>query len=107
MKQSINSHDFHRAFEQLRPNNFSYDGLSVLFDYLEQCEEDCDTEIELDVIAICCDYSEYTIAEAKAGYGSYYDDVEAATDMDELVNAFSDQTWVLRVDEERLIIAAF
>jgi len=57
MKTTVSIHDFRTAFAQLRPNNFTYDGLAVLFDYFEDCEQDGE-EFELDVIAICCDFSE-------------------------------------------------
>jgi hypothetical protein len=40
-------------------NNFSYDGLRALYDYLIDYEENTGTEIELDVVALCCDYTEY------------------------------------------------
>lgn len=58
MKKTINFYDFRFAFEELRPNNFSYEGLIVLWEYFHEYEESTDTEIELDVIAICCDYTE-------------------------------------------------
>lgn len=60
MKQSVNEHDFRRAFESIRPNNFSYEGLGLLFEYLEDLEQDIGDEYELDVIALCCDWSELT-----------------------------------------------
>ena len=41
-------------------NNFTYEGKRALFDYLENLEEDTGTEIELDTIALCCEYSEYS-----------------------------------------------
>ena len=64
MKKTINFYDFRKAFENYdRLDNFSYDGLQALFDYFEEIEIDCDMEIELDVIAICCEYSELTIKE--------------------------------------------
>jgi len=60
MKQIISESDFRDAFERMgRHNNFSYAGLGALFDYLEQCEQDCDTELELDVIALCCEFVEF------------------------------------------------
>ena len=63
MKQSINLYDFERAFAgHDRQDQFSYEGKRALFDYLEQYEEDCGEEIELDVIALCCDYAEYDSA---------------------------------------------
>lgn len=55
-------------------DNFSYEGLDSLFDYLEDLEEQCDTPIEFDMIALCCDYSEYeSIKEAYMQYKSEED----------------------------------
>jgi hypothetical protein len=54
--QEINEADFISAFKSIRPENFSYEGLKALFNYLEGESEDCDSNIELDVIAICCEY---------------------------------------------------
>ena len=77
MKTTVNNYAFHRAFEQLRPNNFSYAGLNALFDYLEDYEDATGEEIELDVIAICCDFSEYaSLAEFQADYGTEYESIE-------------------------------
>ena len=58
MKQSITFSSFVDAFNAYdRYDQFGYKALRVIFDYLEQYEEDTGEEIELDVIAICCDYS--------------------------------------------------
>lgn len=60
MKKTISSWDFVKAFRDYdRDKNFSNEGLHTLFDYFEQLEEDCGYEMELDVIAICCDWTEY------------------------------------------------
>ena len=40
MKQSVNMYDFERAFKNFERDNFSYDGLKALFEYLEEYEED-------------------------------------------------------------------
>jgi len=69
MKKTVNIYEFRNAFEELRPNNFSYEGLDVLWDYFKEYEESTDTEVELDVIAICCDYTETTIEDALKNYG--------------------------------------
>ena len=55
----MNEFDFKNEFKKIRPDNFSDEGLSVLYDYLTQYEEDCDTELEFDPIAYCCEYTEY------------------------------------------------
>ena len=39
--------------------NFSYHGLQALYEYLDELSEDIGEDIELDVVAICCDYSEH------------------------------------------------
>jgi predicted ArsR family transcriptional regulator len=59
MKITISVYDFRDAFKRAgRENQFSYEGLSVLFDYLEERETDIGEEWELDVIALCCDFAE-------------------------------------------------
>jgi hypothetical protein len=60
MKTTVSIYDFRRAFEECRPNNFSYEALGLLFAYFEELEEGMGEEVELDVIAICCDYTEDT-----------------------------------------------
>ena len=58
MKQTIGQSQFIDAFRSIgRYEQFGYDALVSLFDYLEQLESDCGEEIELDVIEICCEYS--------------------------------------------------
>ena len=55
MIQTINVSDFREAFRAMgRTDQFSYEGLGALFDYLEEI----DSDFELDVIALCCEYSE-------------------------------------------------
>ena len=72
MKTTVNLYDFRDAFQRVRPNNFSYEGLEQLFNYFESYEDDTGQEIELDVIGICCEYAESTINECL----DYYDIVD-------------------------------
>lgn len=58
MKQTINVSEFRDAFRRMDRNNFSYEALGILFEYFDNLEEDTGEEMELDVIAICCDYNE-------------------------------------------------
>jgi predicted ArsR family transcriptional regulator len=59
MKTTISIYDFRDAFQKAgRQNQFSYDGLEILFDYLEEFEDDTGEEMELDVIGLCCDFAE-------------------------------------------------
>jgi hypothetical protein len=69
MKQTVNITDFRRAFHDYgREDNFSYEGLEVLFDYLSELEDDTGEELELDVIACCCDYSEELYSDIAQNY---------------------------------------
>lgn len=65
MKHTINLNDFKDAFwvSDSRRATFSYEGLEALYEGLTSYEEDCDTEIELDVIGLCCEYTEYNSLE--------------------------------------------
>ena len=58
MKLTIeNASQFRDEFRQCgRADQFSYEALGLLFDYFEEIDPD----YELDVIAICCEYSEGT-----------------------------------------------
>jgi hypothetical protein len=52
MKTTVYLHDLRTQFHQMgRGDQFSYDGLRVLFEALEQYEDDTGSEVELDVIA--------------------------------------------------------
>ena len=62
---------FHHAG---RGKQFSYEALELLFDYLEEYDPD----MELDVIAICCDYTESTPAEVINDYGIEYDEEQSS-----------------------------
>lgn len=74
MKQTVNFTMFCDAFTSYdRHESFTYEGKKALFEYLEQYEEDCGEEVELDVIALCCEYTEYDNAiEAASQYGEEY-----------------------------------
>ena len=69
MKTTVSIHDFRDAFRSMgRGEQFTYEGLEILFDYLESMEQDSGEEMELDVIAICCDFTESTPEEIMAEY---------------------------------------
>lgn len=58
MKQTVNFSDFVDAFRAYdRYDQFGYQALMVIFEYLEELEESTGQELELDVVAICCDYA--------------------------------------------------
>ena len=102
MKQYISKYHFTNWFlsSDTYKNNFSYEGLNSLFDYLEELEEDMGKETEFDPVAICCEYSEYeNLDEIKESYSS----VEI-NNIDDL----RDNTNVIEIENtDRLIIQDF
>jgi predicted ArsR family transcriptional regulator len=79
MYQKVNFGTFMTAFKAHgRQDQFSYSALELLFEYLEQLEDDLGEQMELDVIALCCEYEEASVAEVITHY-----DVDISDDSDE------------------------
>lgn len=99
MKQTINKYEFSDAFVKMnRENNFSYEGRDALFNFLEEYEEATGEEMELDIIALCCDFTEYAdIEEFQRDYGEEYETIE---DIEQ-------RTIVIPIDDESFIIQCF
>jgi len=96
MYQDINEYSFRDAFHRMdRGNQFSYEGLGILFNELEQYEVDTGEKIELDVIALCCDYSEMTAEEIQNAYGVEYDKDNESSLEEEIEDFLSANTWTL------------
>jgi hypothetical protein len=87
MKQTINLFDFRRAFQDHDRENFSYDGLNILYDALITLEQDSGNETELDVIALCCDFQELSASEVR----DHYPDSTEWLSIEEFL---SDNTWL-------------
>ena len=95
MYTTINEFEFRDAFVNMgRKEQFSYEALNALFEYHEEVEQNCDTQWELDVIGICCEWSEYdTVAELRENYSQVLDDVED----EDILEAVQRETTVLAV----------
>jgi hypothetical protein len=100
MKQTVDFNTFAQAFVLMgRREQFSYSGLRALFDYLEEYEQDTGTEIELDVIGLCCDYVELDEQEAREQY--------SIPDDEEWQEFLRNETTVIDVDSDRVIIQQY
>lgn len=88
MKQTVNFSAFVDAFRAYnRYDQFGYEALQILFDYLEEYEESTGEELELDVIALCCDYRVDRVADIAEQYSIDLTDCE---DDNERFNAVMD-----------------
>ena len=103
MKETVTIYRFRDAFKQsdTYKNNFSYEGLYALFEYFEQLEDDIGEEMELDVVGICCDYTEYDDLD---DFDRDYSKDGKVYTMDEI----REETVVIEIpDTERFIIGVF
>jgi hypothetical protein len=82
--------------DSFQGNQFSYDGLCALFHYLDDMGSD--PSIELDVIALCCEFSEYdSIDDFHDQYGEKY----------ESIDDIAEHTTVIDIDGTRFIAGDF
>ena len=67
--QTVTESIFHDTFHRMgRAGQFSYEGRAALFEYLENLSDDMGEPVELDVIGLCCDFTEYTYDEIREAY---------------------------------------
>ncbi len=101
MKTTVNFSQFLDAFSDTYKNNFSYEGKRALFDYLENYEQETGEEIELDIVALYCEFTEF---ENLADFYAAYSDKEKYPDLDKL----TEYTTVIRIPfSEAFIIQNF
>lgn len=71
MKTNVSIYDFRDAFKRsdTYKDNFSYEGLEALYNYLIELEESTGEELNFDMVGIACEYAEYKNAiEAASEY---------------------------------------
>ena len=73
--QTVTESMFHDAFVRMgRKDQFSYEGRAALYGYLADLADDTGEPFELDVIGLCCDFTEYeSIEEYNAEYETDFD----------------------------------
>ena len=96
-----------------RSENFTPAGVRVLFDYLEEISEGSGEDINLDIIGLCCEYSEDTFEDIAANYridltdryGEIIDDVEEIKRI--VLDYLNNNTVVCGVTGTTAVYAAF
>jgi len=119
MKTNVSVYEFRDTFRRsdTYKDNFSYEGLTALYDYLIQLEEDTGEEIDFDMISLCCDYSEFDNAVEAASeyfefegmtYGEDGGELETADEVEKKALKFlQDRTQVIEMDNGGVIIQQF
>ena len=109
--QSINSvYQFEAAFKEAgRSEQFSWEGLKSLFDYLDNLSDDTGEPIELDVVALCCDYTEDSYSNIAKDYSIKLTNAEDEDQAKQIViDYLQDNTsYVGEGEDDNLVYAAF
>ena len=86
--QTLSKSSFIDAFKQSsRKDQFSYEALEAIFDYLEEYSDSTGEPVEFDIVGICCDWSEMTWQDVAMSYGV---DLSDCTDDDERIGEVED-----------------
>ena len=104
MKQTIsNASQFRDAFRAAgRQDQFSYEALGLLFDYLEDVHPD----YELDVIGLCCDYAESTPVEILESHGVELNEEEKEDAIPVVMEYLENLTAVVGLTSAGLVVYA-
>ena len=108
--QKVSFSTFYDAFQATRPDNFSYEGLRVLFDILEDQANDMGEPIELDIVALCCEWSEASLDEVNEDYSlvdaeDYQNDDEGYHEA--IFEALNERTTAYHVDSNTVVYQQF
>lgn len=69
--KTLNRYEFVREFDVMnRSENFTPTAREALFDFYEELSDGTGDPFVLDVIAVCCDWTEYTAEELAEDHGT-------------------------------------
>jgi len=96
--KTVSFSDFLEEFKNYgREDQFSYEGKKALYDYLNDLSEDIGENIELDIIGLCCDFTEYnSIEEFLNDYSHTIGDINDIEDI-------RDYTTVIQINKSFII----
>ncbi len=109
MKQTINFSDFVDAFRAYdRYDQFGYQALMVIFEYLEEYEESTGEELELDVISICCEFSTDNWMDIASNYSIEIDENENEDEQkQQVIDYLNENTVVLGETDCEIVYQVF
>ena len=101
-----NGYQLEQLFREYgRENHFSYEGFNALYEYLYDYSEDVGEDFKVDVIALCCDFTEYS--DWKELYDNYsysynnqdktFEELEEDNELSNFKEWVQDRTTVIEV----------
>lgn len=103
-----NGYQLEQLFRECgRENYFSYEGFNALYDYLDEYSDEVGEDFKVDVIALCCDFTEYSDWEELYNNYSYsynnesktFEELEEDSEIDDFKEWVQDRTTVIEVTD--------
>jgi hypothetical protein len=92
--QTLDKSSFIDAFKQSsRKDQFSYEALEAIFDYLEDYSDSTGEPVELDIVAICCEWAEAHWEDIAREYSIDLNDFADDTDDYNRIEAVMQYLW--------------
>lgn len=107
--QTLTKSDFVQAFKQSsRKDQFSYEALEAIFEYLEDYSNETGVNVELDIVAICCDFAESSLSELATSYDIDLEGLEGGDRLEAVISYMENHTTVVgMVDDETMVYIQF
>ena len=104
MKKEISQNQFMDEFKSMNRDNYSYEGYQALYDYYDEFED-----FDLDVIAICCDVTEYDEDEVISSYDYLVDKEEEFKEefLNEIVKELENKTHIIKLNNSSFLVWSF
>ena len=113
--QTVNQHqiiDIAKAYNHL--DNFGYHGWQKLFEYMENLSDEMGEDMELDIVAWCCEYEMCnSIEEFYDRSGMHFmgktewDELDEEEKLEAIEDYLNDNTSVVCCEDDCIIFAAF
>ena len=111
------SGEFEARFREMnRGDEFSPEGFEALFEYLDNLSEELEEDIKLDVIALCCDFSERTRKDIEDEVREYevkqeLEEAETEEEKEEILNdaveEWLDERAIARLSDGSAIVGPY
>ena len=98
--KTMDKWDLRKEFKSYNRDYYSLDGYQAILDLFEEIGD----SQELDVIAICCDFTESEIDEIRSDYDLSIDDFE---DDEAVMDYLNYRTWAIQLDSGAVLYQNF
>lgn len=94
--------DLRERFIAYDRDNFTLDAYQSLIDYYDEVGED----LELDVIALCCDWSEADWKDIQSDY-SNHEDLADCDNIDDFLEVLNNYTYAVKTTDDNILYIYF